>query len=201
MKKILSLVLVMFVALSTSSLAFAKGRENSRIRNIMPNKGKIETTIQKGINSIAPGNSTLTNDQMNTQFDEIKKIADSNNTLSKQINTKKMNISKLIVQIRRSSKTLTSDQYTTINSLITSITTETKNINQNGRLFVYGNKLNVKAFSKLGAQDITNIQNTLVQNSTSLTKISGYYDSIISILTVVSTTTPAAITTGAAVTK
>lgn len=192
MKKVLSLVLAISIVALTCSFGFARGRMPEK-RIVMMNGRSNTTSIQKGIQAISPSSSTQSAVQLNAQIEAIKKIIANNNTISQQIQKKKANITKLINKIRRNKLTLNNAQFTSVNNLITSINNEAKLINEVKGFDNRGFMMSNRGLKQYTADQLTVIQTTLSQNTAHLNNISLNYDSIVSILTGIAGTTPAAI--------
>jgi hypothetical protein len=123
---ILSITLALLIMVSTSSITFAEGRNNQFNHNMKAKaKNHYSISLQKSLNSIAPKSTTCTaiDPVIAAQADTVKKAYANYITIAKQVSTKKLNTSKLIKQIRDSNKTLTYEQYTSLNALITAINT------------------------------------------------------------------------------
>jgi hypothetical protein len=188
---------------TTSSLAFAKGRGYQPRHNFKGEKNN-SISLQRGIQSIAPRSTTSSaiDLQIAAQADVVKKAYDAYNTTIKQIITKRLNTSKLIKQIRRSRQTLSGDQFTNLNTLISTINNEANNIvNIKGinNAIMIANGKNTSKLGQVTLQDLTTMLNNINANTTHLNTISATFDIVNTTLTGVANTTPAAITTQSAI--
>jgi uncharacterized phage infection (PIP) family protein YhgE len=188
---------------ASSSLVFAKGRGYQPRHNVKGTKNN-SISLKRGIQSIAPQSTTSSaiDLQIVAQADVVKKAYDAYNTTMKQIITKRVNTSKLIMKIRRSKQTLSSDQYTNLNTLISKINTEANkivNINGINNVIRIANAKNTSRVGQVTLQDLTTMLNNINTNTIHLNTISTSFDIVNTTLTVVANTTPAAITTQAAI--
>lgn len=204
MKRVLTIVLAIFIMTTTSSLAFAKVRGYQSKRNSIRNNAAY---LKRGIKSIAPKITTNTaialDPQIVEQAKNVKTAYDSDNTITKQMITKRINTSKLIMQIRRKRLTLSNDQYTNLNSIITTINTEaTKIVNINGlnNAIMIASGKNTTKLGQVTLLDLTTMLNNINANITHLNTISVNFDTLNSTLTGIVNTIPAVITTPAAIT-
>ncbi len=202
-KRVITIILALFIMTSGSSLVFAKGRGYQPKHNVKSIR-KNSISLQKSIQSIAPTSTTSSaiDLQIIAQADVVKKAYDAYNTTMKQIITKRVNTSKLIMQIRRNNLTLSSDQYTNLNALITTINTEANkivNINGINNAIRISNAKNTSKYGQVTLEDLTTMLNSINVNSIHLNTISATFDSVNTTLTGVVNTTPAAITTQAAI--
>jgi uncharacterized phage infection (PIP) family protein YhgE len=185
---------------TTSSIVFAKGRDNhSQPKHKVKATQKHSTSLQKGIQSIAPKSTTSAaiDPVIAAQVEVVKNAYTTYSTTVKQINTKNSNTSKLIMQIRKSKKTLSNDQYTALNALIATINTEaTKIVNIKGidNVIRIANLKNTSKQVQVTLADLTTMLSSINDNTTHLNTISATYDLVNSTLTTVANTTPAAVT-------
>jgi hypothetical protein len=202
-KKVITIILILSIMTTASSLVFARGRSYQPKHNVRGEKNNA-TSLIKGIQSIAPGSTTSSaiDLQIEAQADVIKTAYDAYNTTMKQIIVKRMNTSKLIMQIRRSRQTLSNDQYTNLNTLITTINSEANlivNINGINNVIRIANTKNASKIGQVTLQDLTTMLNNINTNITHLNTISMTFDTVNSTLAGVANTTPAAITTQPAI--
>jgi hypothetical protein len=188
----------------TSSLVFAKVRGYQPKYNIKGKKNN-STLLQRGIQSIAPKSTTSSaiDLQIVAQAGAVKNSYDAYNTTIKQVIAKRLNTSKLIMQIRRAKLTLSNDQYTNLNTLINTINTQANNIvNINGinDAIRIANAKNTSRYGQVTLQDLTTMLNNINTNTNYLNTISSTYDLMNATLTIVANTIPAVITTPAAIT-
>lgn len=201
MKKVITVILAIFIVATTSSVSFARNRGYQAKHKAIAKKS---ISLQRGIKSIAPQSTTSSaiDVQIVAQADGVKKAYDNYNGLIKQIVVKRLNTSKLINQIRRSKQTLSNDQYTSLSSLIDTINTEANsivNINGINNVIRIANGKNTPKLGQVNSQDLTNMLSNINANTTHINTISATFDIVNSTLTSIANTTTSAITTSSAI--
>lgn len=200
MKKILTIALAIIILATSSTFAYAKGRNVKHIP-ASRNKKHISTSLQKSLKAIAPKSTTgaAIDPAISMQITAVKNAYTNYITVAKQINTKKVTTIKLIKVIKTSKKTLTNAQYAALNALIAKISSETKGIVNVKELDKVINLIKVtkaNSANKLATvtlAELTSMLNGITANTTHLTTISTTYDLINATLTTVVNTTPAAV--------
>lgn len=184
-KKIITAIIVLFIITTGSTLAFAKER-GYRAKHYNVKRSTI--ALKRGILTIKPLSTTSAaiDPQIAAQIDVVKKTYDNNNNLTSQIITKRASTLKLIMNIKRSGQTLSDDQYTNINNIITTINTEAnaivgiKGINN---VIRFANGKNNDEINTITLQDLTTMLEGLNANTTHLNTITASFDTMNATLT------------------
>lgn len=198
MKRRITVLFTLLTIVLTCTAAYAK----PKARGFGGFYGKKPMTLQGGLQAIAPKNTTpaAIDAQVAAAAVTVKKANDSYSDVAKQAMTKKLNVEKLINQLRRGHKTLTNDQYTSVNNKLVDIKTESSKITAVKNLNAALNLANGKAARRFQAVDLTaqqlnDMAAAINANLVHLKNISTDYDSILAVLNTAVSTTPAAITT------